>query len=116
MSQVSVHVSAATERLLLLLGWERLMKTKPRFQQNETDKAYKSTARPAPEKQRAKSGGGGDGGSASASSWERNRPKLRMPHVNSTNRTAATPATNSTWSSTSWTLDAFDVGQSTGTV
>jgi hypothetical protein len=99
--QVTAHACAATERLLLLLGWERAVST-----------SHAKVARPSEpyrnlkaslQKRRSVSSTLAD------SSWEREHPKLRMPAI-------STPVTVVTHAESNWTPDAFEVGEQTGTV
>ena len=96
-AQCTLYVCSATERLLLLLGWERVVRPK---KNTARDKAY-ADLKSAVHKRTTTS--------STDSSWERERPRLRMPTVN-------VPVSVSTHSEFNWTPDAFEVGEQTGTV
>lgn len=99
--QVSAHACSATERLLLLLGWERVVSSAPRSNRaNVRDEAYVSLQA---DLQRRK------GQTKTDSSWERERPQLRMPAVSA-------PVVAARNAESSWASDAFEVGEHTGTV
>lgn len=102
-AQCTLYVCSATERLLLLLGWERVVRPSSHsFTKKSTagDKAY-ADLKSAVHKRTATS--------SADSSWERERPRLRMP-------TVSVPVSVSTHSESNWTPDAFEVGEQTGTV
>lgn len=100
-TQLTAHASSATERLLLLLGWERrVVSSSKKSHTKVRDQAYaelKSSVqqRKVPTK--------------TDSSWERERPQLRM-------HTIIVPGAAPRRAESSWTPDAFEVGEHTGTV
>lgn len=104
--QVTMHVCSATERLLLLLGWERVVSSskKPHAKVHNCvrDQAYTELKASVQQRKVPQP-------NTTDSSWERERPQLRMPTVS-----VSGPATVTAESS--WTPDAFEVGEHTGTV
>ena len=103
-TQITAQASSATERLLLLLGWERVVSSskKPHAKVHNCarDEAYAELKASVQQRNVP---------SKTDSSWERERPQLRMPTVS-----VSGPATVTAESS--WTPDAFEVGEHTGTV
>lgn len=86
---------------MLLLGWERVVRPSSHaFTKKSTagDKAYADLKSAVHKRTKTPD-----------SSWERERPRLRMP-------TVSIPVSVSTHSESNWTPDAFEVGEQTGTV
>ena len=99
-TQLTAHASSATERLLLLLGWERVVPTHAKVRKSARDQAYTELKSSVQQRKVA---------SKTDSSWEREHPQLRMPTVS-----VPVPAVRNAEST--WTPDAFEVGEHTGTV
>lgn len=102
--QVTSHVCSATERLLLLLGWERVVSSskKPHAKVHNGDQAYSELKASVQQRNVPQP-------NTTDSSWERERPQLRMPAV-------IVPGPAPRRAESSWTPDAFEVGEHTGTV
>lgn len=104
--QVTLHVCSATERLLLLLGWEREVssskKSHAKVHNCARDEAYAELKSSVQQRNVPQP-------NTTDSSWERERPQLRMP-------TVSVPGPAPRRAESSWTPDAFEVGEHTGTV
>ena len=105
-TQITAHASSATERLLLLLGWERVVSSskKPHAKVHNCarDEAYSELKASVQQRNVPQP-------NTTDSSWERERPQLRMPAV-------IVPGPAPRRAESSWTPDAFEVGEHTGTV
>lgn len=103
-TQITAQASAATERVLLLLGWERVVSSSknPRAKVHNCvrDEAYSELKASVQQRNIPKE---------SDSSWERERPQLRMPAVSA-------PVAARINTESAWAPDAFEVGEHTGTV
>jgi hypothetical protein len=100
--QFIVHVCSATERLLLLLGWEREVSAHGKVRKNTHDQAYAELKASVQQRKVPQA-------TTTDSSWERERPKLHMT-------TVSVPGPAPRRAESSWTPDAFEVGEHTGTV
>lgn len=100
--QITTHVCSATERLLLLLGWEREVSAHSKVRKSTHDQAYAELKASVQQRKVLQS-------DTTDSSWERERPKLRMT-------TVSVPGPAPRRAESSWTPDAFEVGEHTGTV
>ena len=93
-------VVSVTERVLLMLGWERARAAKT--PKNSKSVYHTGGKQPFATKTSAT-------GDASSSSWEREKPSLKLRTVNPNVQRRSAPMQT-------WTSDAFDVASNTGTV